>query len=205
MEDDAARRKPGSAIVPAGAESRGKALAERAVDEALGDRVAPETKRALTKELAPWAEKLVKVLDEAIRIPGTDIHIGLDPILGLLLPGAGDVITGGGSIALLFLALKERVPTVALLRMLLNVLLDAIVGAIPILGDAFDVFFRANRRNLDIIERYRDEPHAEPTWRDYAIVYGAVGVVVCGIVLPPIFLWGFFYSLFSALFGDGAR
>src|SRR5262245_10524679 len=124
---------PNTSMVPSPAErdlaGHAKRLTDRAVDEALGADASPELRRLASKELAPWAEKLVKLLDEAVRIPFTNIHIGLDPILGFLLPGAGDAITSTGSIALLFLALKERVPTIGLLRMLGNILLDGIVGA----------------------------------------------------------------------------
>src|SRR5689334_14479749 len=117
-----------------------------------------------------WAQRWVALLDDAVRIPGTSIRFGLDPILGALLPAAGDAVSAVGSLALLLLALKYRVPTSTLARMLLNVLLDTLLGAIPVVGDVFDVAWKANRRNLELLERYRNEGHTAPTLGDYLIV-----------------------------------
>ncbi len=178
----------------------GHAIADQAIDRVLGEDVSPEIKKAIKTQLAPWAERLVHLTDELIRIPGTDIHIGIDPILGLLLPGAGDVISGAGSIALLFLALKERIPTVAIGRMVINIGVDTFAGAIPILGDAFDVVWRANRKNLEIIETYRNDPKAEPSSLDRALVYGGVALVLLGIAIPVTLAILFGFSL-GALFG----
>lgn len=161
----------------------GKEISKRAVDKALGADASDEVKKALSVQLAPWAEKLVTLLDDFLRIPGTDIKIGLDPILGLI-PGIGDLVTGGSSAALLLLALKERVPTVALLRMVANIGIDTLVGAIPFVGDAFDFFYRSNRKNLDIIKRYKIDPAAEPTRADKAIVGLGLALIAIGIIVP---------------------
>ena len=177
----------------------GAARAGSAVEQLLGEEASPELKKAIKTQLAPWAERLVYLTDELIRIPGTDIHIGIDPILGFLLPGAGDAITGAGSIALLFLGLKERLPTVALGRMVANIAIDTFGGAVPILGDAFDVYWRANRKNLEIIQKYRNDPKAEPTTLDKALVYGGVGLVLLGIAIPVVIAFVFGLSI-SALF-----
>lgn len=178
----------------------GDALAAHAVDHVLGDDVSPDLKKAIQEQIAPWAERLVRVTDELIRIPGTNIHIGLDPILGAIFPGAGDVVTGAGSIALLFLALKERIPTVAIGRMVLNIAIDTLVGSVPVLGDAFDVVWRANRKNLEIIQQYRDDPKAEPSALDKVLVYGGVGLVVLSVVIPVTIALVFGFSL-GAIFG----
>jgi hypothetical protein len=170
-------------------EAHAKKLTARAVDEALPN-ASPELRSLAAKELAPWAEKLVKLLDEAVRIPFTNIHIGLDPIVGFLLPGAGDAITSTGSVALLFLALKERVPTIGLLRMIGNILLDGIVGALPFAGDAFDAFFRANRRNLRIIEEYRADPNRKARPIDYVLVWGGVLLAIASFLVPVLIFWG---------------
>ncbi len=180
----------------------GEALVGEAVDRVLGDEVSPELKNVLKTQLAPWAERFVRMTDELIRIPGTNIHIGLDPILGALFPGAGDVVTGAGSIALLFLALKERIPTVAIGRMVANIGIDTLFGSVPILGDAFDVVWRANRKNLDIIEQYRNDPKAEPSTLDKVLVYGGVGLVLLGIAIPITLAIVFGFSL-GALLGNG--
>src|SRR5690606_20727404 len=93
-------------------EAHSKKVAEAAIDRALGDKASPELRKAAADAVAPWATRLVRWLDDFIRVPGTKWGIGLDPIIGFLVPGAGDAVTGIGSISLLFLALKERVPTV---------------------------------------------------------------------------------------------
>lgn len=200
-----------TSIVPAGQREarlaeQSKKILDRAVDEALGENVSPELRRAASAQLAPWAEKLVKVLDETLRIPGTNIHIGLDPVIGFFVPGAGDAITSTGSISLLLLALKERVPTIALLRMLMNIAIDTVVGAVPIAGDAFDVFFRSNRRNLEIIRKYRDDPKAEPSIADYLLVGGGIALAVAGFVVPVVLFYGVgfgaLYGLWRAITGE---
>jgi hypothetical protein len=177
------------------------ALTGEAVDRVLGDDVSPELKKAIKGQIAPWAERLVRMTDELFRIPGTDIHIGLDPIIGLLLPGAGDVITGTGSIALLLLGLKERLPTIALGRMVANVAIDTVGGAVPILGDVWDVYWRSNRKNLEIIEKYKDDPKAEATTVDKVLVYGGITIAVIGILIPLV-LGAIFGIGIGALFGS---
>lgn len=132
-----------------------------------------------------WAESLSTLLDDAFVIPGTRIRIGLDAILGALAPGAGDAATGIAAAALVFLGFKLRVPKLILLRMLLNVGIDALVGAVPVLGDLFDVFYRASRKNLSLIRRYGGEAPAEPDAGDYAIV--ALGLLVAlSLLLLPV-------------------
>lgn len=163
--------------------------AEHAIERALGDDASPELKKAAVEAVAPWAEKLVRWLDDFIRIPGTKFGIGLDPILGFFLPGAGDVITGTGSISLLFLALKERVPTIVLLRMILNILVDTVGGFLPVVGDAFDVVWRSNKRNLALIEKYREDPKAAPTPWDYLLVGLGLTLAVASIVIPIVIIY----------------
>lgn len=177
---------PGEAIEGDGKarkENLAKAISGRAVERALGDEVSPEVKQAIAVQLAPWAERLVTVLDDFLRIPGTDIKIGLDPLLGLI-PGVGDLVTGGSSAALLMLALRERIPTVAIGRMVVNILIDTMVGALPVVGDAFDFVYRSNRQNLEIIRKYKADPKAEPTTLDKALVGVGLALVALSVVLP---------------------
>ena len=158
-------------------------LSTRAVEKALGNEASAEVKQAIAVQLAPWAERLVSLLDDFLRIPGTEIRIGLDPILGLI-PGLGDLVTGGSSAALLLLALKERIPTLAILRMVVNIGIDTLVGSVPVLGDAFDFFYRSNRQNLDIIKRYKSDPKAEPTRTDKLLVGMGFGLIALSVILP---------------------
>lgn len=137
----------------------------------------------LREALPPWAKKLAFVLDDLIKIPGLDRGVGIDALVGLLAPGAGDAITALGSTALLLLALKRRVPFVILAQMVMNIGVDAVLGSVPVLGDAFDVFFRSNRRNLELIEAHQGSS-AAPTAKDYAIVGVGFGLAVVSVVLP---------------------
>jgi hypothetical protein len=135
--------------------------------------------------LPEWARRLATLLDSAIKIPGTDIRIGLDPILGLLLPELGDALTGTLSLTLLLLAFRERVPKVVIGRMLLNIAIDALLGAVPLLGDLFDFGFRSNERNLALVERHRQGPSLKPTWGD-RLVIASVAALACALIALPL-------------------
>ncbi len=92
-------------------------------------------------------------MDDRFRLPGTQIRFGVDPILGLI-PGIGDSVTALTAGYMIGRARALGVPLSTRLRMMLNVILDVIVGTIPLFGDLFDVGFRANRRNLELIRRH---------------------------------------------------
>lgn len=116
--------------------------------------------------LAHKLERLAWLMDRAVTIPGTRITVGLDALLGLL-PVGGDVVTGIVQAGLVLVALAHyRVPKHVAVRMVGNVLIDVAVGAIPVLGDLFDVAFKANTRNLRLLERYRHVAAHEPAWTE---------------------------------------
>jgi hypothetical protein len=135
-------------------------------------------------EVPDWARKLARLLDSAVTIPGTDFKIGLDPILGLLLPELGDSLTALVSLTLLGVAFRERVPKLVMARMLVNIALDALLGAVPLVGDLFDFAFRANDRNLALIERHRGDPSRPATLGDRLVVFGAAAVVLALLAVP---------------------
>ena len=97
--------------------------------------------------------KIAKLLDTAIGIPGTKFRIGLDPILGLL-PGGGDLIGAGISAYMIYLAASFGLEKSEISKMVKNIALETFVGFIPIVGDIFDFYFKANIRNLDILEQH---------------------------------------------------
>ena len=131
-----------------------------------------------------WARRLSVLLDSALRIPGTQLRIGLDPILGALLPELGDALTAVLSLALVMVAFRQRVPKLVMARMLINIALDAIFGAIPFVGDAFDFAFKANEKNLALIERHHGDPTLPATWADRLVVSGVVALVLACALLP---------------------
>jgi hypothetical protein len=126
------------------------------------------------------------LLDSSITIPGTKIRIGLDPILGLLLPELGDALMAAVSVTLLGVAFKERVPKLVMVRMLVNIAIDALLGAIPLAGDVFDFAFKANEKNLALIERHRGDPSLKPTWGDRLVVASAAVAAASIIALPVL-------------------
>jgi hypothetical protein len=107
-------------------------------------------------------DALSRLLDTAFIIPGTNIRFGLDALIGLV-PGIGDAITTVMSLYIVSEARALGAPRLLIARMLANVALDGFVGAIPILGDAFDVAFRANRRNMALLLGYLDRSHTRGT------------------------------------------
>ena len=148
---------------------------------------APRPRWPRLTPLARSLERGVHLLDSAIPIPGTRLRVGLDPILGLVLPVAGDALAGFVSLGVLFLALQYRVPAPVLGRMVLNVAVDAAVGGIPVLGDAFDFVWKANERNFDLLMRHRgDLP--KRTSVAYWFASGALIAVALAAVAVPIVL-----------------
>jgi hypothetical protein len=134
--------------------------------------------------LPAWAETLTRWLDDLVRIPGTKIGFGLDGLLGLLVPGAGDAVTGIGSLSLLLLALRRGVPSVVIGRMVINIGIDALLGTIPVVGDIFDFGYKANRRNLELIRRHDADPLRKPSAGDYALVGLGFALAVLSVLLP---------------------
>jgi hypothetical protein len=126
------------------------------------------------------------LLDEAFRVPGTQMRFGLDGIVGLV-PIAGDVLTGLVSLIIPVAAWIRGVPYVALVRMAVNVGIGVLVGSIPIFGDIFDIAFKPNRRNFRLLRRHLNEPHRH-TGKDW--VFLLVLALALGLVfaIPVILL-----------------
>ncbi len=103
--------------------------------------------------------RVARVWDAALRIPGTPFAIGLDPLLGLV-PGVGDALGALVAAWLVLEAARLGTPASTLVRMLTNVAIDALIGAIPVAGDVFDFAWKANLRNVALIERHMVDPAA---------------------------------------------
>jgi Domain of unknown function (DUF4112) len=126
------------------------------------------------------------LLDSAFKVPGTNIRFGLDAIIGLV-PGIGDLVAPVFTVVLLGTALKMRVPAVVLARMVLNAAIDMLLGLVPIAGDVGDVFWKADLRNMALLERHV-RPGVPPTRADYWFVLGCIGLVVVIALVPILFL-----------------
>jgi hypothetical protein len=112
----------------------------------------PELSAARRAELERLS-RLAHVLDDLVKLPGTDFRVGLDGVAGLI-PGVGDAVSAAVSAYLIARAAKLGLPVTLILRMVGNLGLDLVVGAIPVVGDLFDFGFRANRRNVELLRRH---------------------------------------------------
>ncbi|CAN5698967.1 hypothetical protein BH24ACI5_BH24ACI5_04990 [soil metagenome] len=131
--------------------------------------------------------KYAVLLDSAFQVPGTRMRFGLDPIVGLL-PGAGDLITGFFSVMIVLHSVRLRIPKVVIARMMLNTGVDLLVGAVPLVGDLFDAGFKANLRNMALLERHA-RSGVRPTTSDYVFVGLCIAVLVVLAVVPLLILW----------------
>jgi Domain of unknown function (DUF4112) len=137
------------------------------------------------------SRRLARVMDDAVTVPGTQIGLGLDAVIGLV-PGIGDALGSALSGIIVRDAIRCRVPMVVLARMGLNLVLDALLGLVPGVGDLLDVAHRANRKNLRLLLREVErEPLREPPTTGY--VLGAVALmavpIVAGLAVTVLGIW----------------
>lgn len=119
----------------------------------------------------------------------------LDPLLGLLVPGVGDLATAGLGLYLVLAAVRRRLPALVIVRMLLNLGFDAILGSLPVLGDLFDLAFRANQKNLAILEaRYETGRY---TAGDLAVVSGALLLLLGALAIPATLVFMLLRAAFT--------
>lgn len=104
--------------------------------------------------------QLSRLLDSAIGIPGTRFRFGLDPVLGLI-PGGGDTVGAVLSVYIVFRAAQMGVPSESLRKMVTNVLLESMVGTVPLVGDFFDASWKANVRNVQLLEDHLGSPEPQ--------------------------------------------
>lgn len=137
------------------------------------------------------SRQTARVMDDAVRIPGTRQGVGLDAVIGLV-PGIGDFVGSALSSIIVRDAIRARVPIPVLARMGLNLLLDAVLGLIPGIGDVLDVVHRANRKNFVLLVREVElQPLREPPTMGYVVASVALMLVplVAGLVITVLGLW----------------
>src|ERR1700676_81001 len=136
------------------------------------------------------------LLDDMFRIPGTHIRFGLDALIGWI-PGIGDAMAGIASFFIIFASWRRGVPKVTLVRMMANVLLETALGAIPVAGGVFHVFWKANRRNYKLLIREKEQPgsNIRRDWLFLAIILltaiaaVAIPIAILTWILWPILTW----------------
>jgi hypothetical protein len=122
--------------------------------------------RAPDKHVDERLEKISHVLDRLFRIPGTDIRFGLDPIIGFLLPVAGDSVSTLISMYIVLRSIQYGLPKIVIGRMVFNIALDYVVGSVPFVGDFLDFVIKANEKNIDLLNRFA-EGKDRSRWTDY--------------------------------------
>jgi hypothetical protein len=128
------------------------------------------------------------LLDDRFRIPGSQIRFGLDALIGWV-PGIGDAMASIASFLIVFAAWRRGVQAVTLVRMIANVLLETTLGAIPVAGDVFHIFWKANRRNYRLLIREKEQPGSNTgrDWMFLAIILSTV-IVAAGIPIG-LLIW----------------
>src|SRR5580693_2729371 len=128
------------------------------------------------------------LLDDRFRIPGSQIRFGLDALIGWV-PGIGDAMASIASFLIVFAAWRRGVQAVTLVRMIANVLLETTLGAIPVAGDVFHIFWKANRRNYRLLIREKEQP-GRNTGRDWMFLAIILFTVIAAAGLPlGLLIW----------------
>lgn len=139
--------------------------------------------------------RVSKLLDNAIPIPGTKIRFGLDPILGLL-PGGGDTVTGAISAYIVVEAARMGVSREILGKMIGNILIDSFAGTVPVVGDLFDLGWKANVKNIELLEEHLNVNETGKS--DRLLIVGLIlllTIIVLGFAVITFFTVTWFWSL----------
>jgi hypothetical protein len=127
-------------------------------------------------------ERITLLMDKSIRIPGTGITFGLDPVIGLLFPVAGDAIGAIVSAYIVLVSVRYGLPKIVIARMVFNIAADFVVGSIPLVGDAADFVWKVNTRNLRLLNKYASGKRGS-FWSDWAwvfLLFGALFLLMFG-------------------------
>jgi hypothetical protein len=140
-----------------------------------------------------WVERLARWMDSKFLIPGTNIRFGIDPLMSLF-PIVGDLMTYIVSGMLIYTMHNEGASRKVVIKMILNSTLDAIIGAIPLVGTIFDIFYRANDRNVKLLKEHYLEGKHQGSGTGLLIVIAIVAIAFVGLALYGT------YKLLEAIF-----
>ncbi len=160
------------------------------IDDRASSAKTKEERRQI--EIEQSLETLSKYLDGLVKVPGVNWRFGLDSIIGLI-PNFGDISTSIISFYILIAGVRYGVPKITLFRMALNIGLDYLIGVIPFVGDAFDLFWKSNKKNLDLIKK-RGTGLGKNTASDWIFVCLIIAVlilVLLGSIMLSVVILGF--------------
>ena len=170
------------------------------VEELEFEVLPPEDKRPRS-ELEPIFRWLALIMDNLLRLPGTQFRFGLDPLIGLI-PGIGDTSSAVISAMALIAAARRGLPRILLARMALNILINEAVGIIPVVGDAFSFWFKSNARNSELLKKFSTAPRRS-TASDWAFVIFVLAALVVILAVSVALSFWLLYSL-AKLIGRGS-
>jgi hypothetical protein len=140
-----------------------------------------------------WVQSLAKLLDSKFVIPGTNIRFGLDPIMSLF-PVIGDLFTYLISGAMIYTMYERGASRSVVIKMVMNSTLDAIIGAIPVLGTVFDVFYRSNNRNVKLLQEHYYEGKHQGSGKGVLVIIVLFALIVIASI--SFATWKFFQWVF---------
>jgi hypothetical protein len=161
--------------------------------------LSPRTKRGGKMFDDEHLDILSHILDDFIRIPGTSIRFGMDGVIGLI-PGVGDALGGIASCIILVAAWVRGVPSPVLARMVSNVAIEVVVGAVPVLGDVFDIAWRANRRNYALLTGSVTEPRKMKR-KSWLFLAGMCLLLMALVLIPTLLIAWLSVHVFGGIFG----
>ncbi|MEZ5302299.1 MAG: DUF4112 domain-containing protein [Verrucomicrobiales bacterium] len=189
--------KPAASASSRGGAGSGRAAFRFAFRSSSGQKI------EFDENSSPVAKIIAVLLDECIRIPGTNFRIGLDPILGLL-PGAGDAISAVLGTTIMGEALKKGVPKSVQAKMAWNIFLNAALGSIPVFGDAFSAYFKSNSKNYKLLRGAIDAGQTGGKKSGKWLLVLVVLVVAGFAVLSAAGAWFLLRLIYQAATGDPA-
>lgn len=165
--------------------------------------IIPPPPRRGRRELDPELELLAQWMDSVFEIPGLGIRFGLDALIGLI-PGLGDTLTTLASLYILGAARRYGVPRITMVRMAANIALDYVLGAVPLVGDIFDVYWKANLRNVALLRRHLLATPAEERRArsgDWLFVAGLMVLLIMLLVGAVTIAWLIVAAFVRVVFG----
>lgn len=160
--------------------------------------VEPPPGKAANPHHDPFIELVTKIMDEIFVIPGTKIRFGLDPIISLL-PGFGASASAVVSLVLIALCSRRGVPRIVLTRMGLNVLINAALDAVPVVGDTLSIFYRSNSKNYELLLKHAGTKKASTKgdWIFLWVLLGSISFILLLMIVGVVTVAAWIYHQFQ--------